>query len=170
MSAILGSVRKVSLCASLTLLLSAVAVAAQATVPTSDVAKVEASPQTVEFDGGTARFSSQLTIGPNGRAVGPMIILILSGTAEEAEDLVLRAEEGRAVVDSGGKVIEIVVVGTVLDADGDPHGRFSAGVTPTADGQRLRYEWDFGNDSASGLVVAEGTMKWLGDADGDSTR
>ena len=173
MNTIFGPARGATFCVIVALLLAGVTVgAAQAEISSGEVVKVDARWQTVEFGGGTAQFAAQLTVGPDGRASGPVLILILGTAAGEDEKRVLRVQEGWAAVDSTGKVTDVAVVGKVLDADGHPHGDFRARVTPSADmhvPDCLIFDLDGAN--VTGRVVAEGTMEVLADpTDDDPTR
>ena len=133
MSTICGRGRLAAMCVGVSLALAGPTVgAAQATVPSGEMVRIHALPQTVEWGGGTAEFSADLTIGPDGQAIGPVVILIL-GPAGQDESLSLVAEEGRAELDSTGAFLSAEVTGSVLDADGRPSGEtFRARVTPSA--------------------------------------
>lgn len=134
---------------------------------------INAWPQSVEWGDDTARFEAQITVRPEGQATGGLALILLH--AAEEEKWYLRAEEGSREVDpTTGKVKEVVVVGTALDADGRPHGAFRARVTPTsADDSTdsppcLIFDLDGANGALSERVVVEGTMRVLGDrADDD---
>lgn len=134
---------------------------------------INAWPQSVEWGDDTARFEAQITVRPEGQATGDIMIIVI-GPGEE-EKWFLRVEEGSGEVDpTTGKVKEVVVVGTALDADGRPHGRFRARVIPTsADGSTDSPDclfFDFDSALFSERVVAEGTMSVLGDRADDGER
>lgn len=131
---------------------------------------VSALERTAEFNGGTARFSTQLTIGPTGEAGGPVLILLGPGGTAEADKFVLRVEEGRAAVDSAGEVSGVEVAGTVLHTYGHPRGDFTARVTPSS-GDPDCLIFDLDGAGITGRLVAEGTMTVIADpTDDDTTR